>query len=83
MNPPTFHAAVNLIAEVHVGPDGTVTLGPLAGADLAFLFPGASLPFHRAEVALPALPVHPSWQESLQDAAKDAAVVAATRYWST
>lgn len=75
MNPPTFYVAVNLVAEVHVGPDGTVTLGPLAGADLAFLAPGALVPFRRAEATLPELPAHPLWQPELQREANAAAEV--------
>lgn len=72
MSPPTFHVALTLIAEARVGLDGKVTLGPLAGADLAFLAPGALLAFHRAETTLPELPVHPLWQAPLQEAADTA-----------
>jgi hypothetical protein len=73
MTPPTFHVALTLITEARVNPDGTVTLGPLTGADLTFLAPGALLPFHRAEATLPELPVHPLWQAPLQEAADTAA----------
>lgn len=73
MTPPTFHVAVTLIAEARVASDGIVTLGPLTGADLAFLAPTALLPFHRAEIVLPELPVHPLWQAPLQEAADTAA----------
>ena len=73
MTPPTFHVAVTLIAEARVGLDGKVTLGPLTGADLAFLAPTALVAFHRAETTLPELPVHPLWQAPLQEAANTAA----------
>jgi hypothetical protein len=73
MTPPTFHVAINLVAEVRVNADGTATLGPLAGADLAFLLPGALVPFRRAEVTLPELPAHPLWQPPLQEAVSSAA----------
>lgn len=78
-----FYVAVTLVAKVEVDSKGRVTLGPLAGADLSFLFPGASQPFHRAAVTLLGLPVHPSWQDLLQEGVKEAAVVAVTRYRST